>query len=254
MSAPATAERFTGRVESYRQYRPRYPDGVVDLLSAECGLQETSSIADIAAGTGLLAEKFMKRGFTVTAVEPNDEMRAACELLTERFPQLRCAAGAAETTGLVTDSYALVTVAQALHWFDLTKARAEFARILKSGGWCAVVYNERRMSGDAFHDGYEKLLRDFGIDYAMVQRQHMSVEKIAGFFAPAPMMRVVFPNAQELTLEALAGRIVSSSYMPKPEHPRHAAMLAAIAALFEKCQKNGRVQLEYDCSVSYGQL
>jgi ubiquinone/menaquinone biosynthesis C-methylase UbiE len=249
-----TAERFSGRVESYRRHRPRYPDAVVELLKHECDLNDDSVIADIAAGTGLLTEKFLEGGFDVVAVEPNEEMRAACETLTKRFPKLGCVSGSAEATGLSPRSFELITVAQAMHWFDLERTRNEFARILKINGWCAVVYNERRMSGDDFHDGYEKLLRDFGIDYAKVQRQHLTSEKIAGFFAASPMKRVVFPNAQLLTLDALEGRIHSSSYMPRPEHPRYAAMCAAIAELFESHQQDGYVRLEYDCTVSYGQL
>ena len=248
------SERFTGRVESYRQFRPRYPDAVVGLLEKECGLTPSSTIADIAAGTGLLAEIFLARGYEVIAVEPNDEMRAACETLVERYPKLRCVAGAAETTELPSHSFDLITVGQALHWFDLRRTRAEFARILRPDGWCAVIYNERRLGVDDFHDGYERLLRKFGIDYEVVQRQHQTLSQIQGFFAPGEMRHADFPNAQFLTLEALEGRIISSSYMPKPEHARYAAMRTAIANLFKKHQENGRVRLKYDCSVSYGQL
>lgn len=171
-----------------------------------------------------------------------------------RFPRLNCMRGTAEATGLQSDSVDLITVGQAMHWFDLERTRAEFVRVLRPDGWCAVVYNERRMGGDAFHDGYEKILLDFGIDYAKVQRQHLTPDKIRDFFAPGMMKRTVCPNAQQLTLEALEGRILSSSYMPKPDHPRYAAMQAAIAVLFHEHQKNGCVRLEYDCAVYYGQL
>jgi SAM-dependent methyltransferase len=248
------SERFTGRVESYRQFRPRYPDAVVGLLEAECALTASSTIADIAAGTGLLAEIFLARAYQVIAVEPNKEMRAACETLVERYPKLRCVAGTAEATGLPPHSFNLITVGQALHWFDLERTRTEFARILRPDGWCAVIYNERRLLGDDFHDGYERLLREFGIDYEVVRRQHLTLDQIQGFFAPGEMRRAVFLNAQFLTLEALEGRIISSSYMPKPGHTRYAAMRAAITNLFEKHQENERVRLGYDCSVSYGQL
>ncbi len=56
----------------------------------------------------------------------------------------------------------MVTVGQAMHWFDLGATRAEFARILRPGGWCVVVYNHRKMRGDAFHEGYERILVEFG--------------------------------------------------------------------------------------------
>jgi hypothetical protein len=162
--------------------------------------------------------------------------------------------GTAEATGLPSHSFDLITVGQALHWFDLSRARTEFVRILRRGGWCAVVYNERRLSGDGFHDEYEKLLREFGIDYVTVQRQHLTPERIRGFFVPAEMRHAVFPNVQLLTLKGLEGRVVSSSYMPKAGHARYAAMRVGIADLFEKFQENGRVRLEYECAVYYGRL
>jgi ubiquinone/menaquinone biosynthesis C-methylase UbiE len=247
-------ERFTSRVESYRLHRPGYPREIVALLERECGLTRDSVIADVAAGTGLLSEIFLEHGYPVLAVEPNNAMRAACQSLTERFPALTCLVGTAEATGLRDGSVNLITVAQAMHWFDLKRTRTEFVRVLAPGGWCAILYNNRRMGGDAFHDGYEKILRDFGSDYEAVQQRHLSKSRLADFFAPDAMRMKVFSNAQELSLEALEGRILSSSYMPQPGHPRYELMRAAIEALFDTEQKNGHVRLEYDCAVAYGQL
>jgi SAM-dependent methyltransferase len=247
-------ERFTSRVESYRLHRPGYPGEIVALFEKECGLQRDSVIVDIAAGTGLLSGIFLEQGYSVLAVEPNDAMREACRSLTEEFPKLTCLAGTAEAAGLRDSSVNLITVAQAMHWFDLERARSEFVRILAPGGWCAILYNNRCMGGDAFHDGYEKILRDFGSDYEAVRQRHLSKSRLADFFAPDAMRMTVFANAQELTLEALEGRILSSSYMPQPGHPRYEPMRAAIEKIFDAEQRNGRVRLEYDCAVAYGQL
>lgn len=253
--------RFTTRVENYRRYRPGYPPAVVNLLARECGLHHDSVIADIAAGTGLLAEIFLAAGYRVLAVEPNEKMRAACAELAAQYPQLQCLDGTAEATGLADSSVDLIVVGQAMHWFDLSRTRGEFVRILRkrnenghSGGWCAILYNNRRIGGDAFHDGYEKILVDYGTDYASVQASHLSGDRLAAFFEPTPMQIAVFENSQQLTLEALRGRILSSSYMPQPGHPRYAAMSAAIEKLFAENQSGGHVRLEYDCVVSYGQL
>jgi SAM-dependent methyltransferase len=251
---PNPTDRFTGRVESYRRFRPTYPPAIVDLLTRECALTSDSTIADIAAGTGILTEMLLSAGFTVTAIEPNEEMRAACATLELQFPRLQVRSGTAEVTGLPDHSIDLITVAQAMHWFDLEKAGAEFQRILKPGGHCAVIYNHRRRSGDAFHDGYEQLLRDYGIDYYHVQRQHLPEDRLAAFFAPSEMKRVDFFNPQSLTLEALQGRIVSSSYMPQPGHPRYDAMQVAIERLFNDTQSNGTVTLQQDCLVCCGRF
>jgi hypothetical protein len=253
---PNPAQRFTGRVDAYRRYRPAYPPAVVDLLARECALTQDSVIADIAAGTGLLTEIFLAAGFSVIAVEPNAEMRAACAMLQPRYPRLSVLDGSAESTALPRHSIDLITVAQAMHWFDLDKTRAEFSRILKTknegGGWCAVLYNNRRLSGDSFHDGYERLLLDFGIDYAAVKQQHVGRKRLAAFFAPSPMTCASIPNAQPLTLEALEGRILSASYMPQPGHGRFEEMRAAIASLFADTQSNGAVIMHHDCLVCRG--
>jgi ubiquinone/menaquinone biosynthesis C-methylase UbiE len=247
-------ERFTSCVESYRQYRPGYPGEIVALLKRECGLHRGSVIADVAAGTGLLAEIFLERNYAVTAVEPNTAMLEACEDLAGQYQTLRCIAGTAEATGLADHSVDLLTVGQAMHWFDLKRAREEFRRILRRQRWCAIVYNNRRMHGDSFHEDYEKLLTEFGTDYKAVRSSHLSAERLATFFAPNEMKEKVFSNAQELTLAGLEGRILSSSYMPQPGHVRYGAMRQALEELFTREQRNGRVRMEYECSVAYGQL
>ena len=94
------AERFTGRVEDYERYRTRYPAAVIDVLVERCGLQREHHVADIGAGTGMLAELFLEHGNAVVAVEPNDDMRAACERLASAWPGLTVKKGTAEATGL----------------------------------------------------------------------------------------------------------------------------------------------------------
>jgi SAM-dependent methyltransferase len=247
-------ERFTGRVESYRRYRPGYPAEVVEPLRREFGLGSEAQIADVAAGTGLLTEVLLEAGFAVTAVEPNAEMRAACGTLETKYPRLRVVAGTAEATGLADASVDLITVAQAMHWFDLEKTKAEFARVLKPGGWCAVLYNNRRLSGDAFHDGYEALLREFGVDYLAVKGQHMGRRRLAAFFAPEPMQSASFENAQSFDYAGLEGRILSSSYMPQPGQARFAEMQDAARKLFAETSRDCVVTMVHDCVVCWGRI
>lgn len=251
---PNPTQRFSGRVESYRRYRPGYPAEIVDLLRRECFLRSDASLADVAAGTGLLTEIFLAAGFSVTAIEPNDQMRAACEELESTYPKLRCIAGTAESTGLSAGSIDLVTVAQAMHWFDLERTRTEFARILRPGGWCAVLYNNRRLSGDVFHEAYEQFLLEHGIDYKAVKEQHVGRKRLAQFFAPSPMKCESLLNAQPLSLEALKGRVLSSSYIPQPGDPRFPAMESALEKLFAEHAQNGAVTMIHDCMVCWGQF
>jgi ubiquinone/menaquinone biosynthesis C-methylase UbiE len=252
-------ERFSSRVEAYREFRPRYPTAVIDLLQRQCGLTPVSVIADIGAGTGMLAEIFLQHGNSVFAVEPNRAMRSACEDLRSQYPKLTCIDGSAEATTLPDHCANFVTVGQALHWFHVGRAHAEFIRILQPGGRCAVIYNERRIGGDAFHDGYERILKEFGTDYESVRSKYPQPDRMSEFFrspdaGPETMQQASFPNAQKFDFEGLLGRILSSSYMPQLEHPNYPAMLHRVEELFSQCQQDGNVRLEYDCVVSYGRL
>ena len=247
-----STERFSTRVEAYREFRPRYPREVVELLRRECGLTPEWVIADVAAGTGLLTEIFLENGNRVIAVEPNGPMRAACEELRAKYPRLKCVDGTAEATGMADGSADLVTVGQAMHWFDLGATREEFSRVLRPGGWCVVVYNHRKMGGDAFHEGYERILVEFGRDYHMVQGSHLTDDKLAAFFAPSEMKCATLPNYQALTLEGLQGRVLSSSYMPQEGDAKYPAMMDAVEELFARQARDGVVRMEYETAVCWG--
>ena len=246
--------RFTGRVESYKRARPGYPKDILDVLGRQCGLTPESVIVDVAAGTGLFTENFLTNGNIVTAIEPNAEMRAACAELQREYSNLRVLEGTAENTGLPDACADFVTVAQALHWFDRERTRLEFARIQKRNGWCVVAYNERLPEGNRFHCGFEDLLQRFGIDYETVQRKYPNENALRAFFHPSPMHRISLENFQLLDREALLGRVVSSSYMPTPGHPGYPTMLKQIDHLFAENEQHGVVRLNYQCTISYGQL
>ena len=78
-------------------------------------------------------------------------------------------AGTAEATTLADHSVDFVTAAQAAHWFDREKARREFIRICKPGGWTVLLWNERRTDRRRFFATYEQLLLEYGTDYQDVR-------------------------------------------------------------------------------------
>src|SRR5437764_1020077 len=124
-------QRFSTRVDNYVKYRPGYPPAIVGLLEAECGLTPESVVADIGAGTGLLAELWLRHGNPVCGVEPNREMREAGARLLAAYPAFTSVDGTAEATTLPDQSVDFVTAGQAFHWFEPVAARREFARILR---------------------------------------------------------------------------------------------------------------------------
>ena len=243
-------KRFSNRVENYVRYRPGYPAEIVTLLRDECGLTPGSVIADIGSGTGKLSELFLNAGCQVFGIEPNKEMREAGERMD--FPNFTSVDASAEETTLPARSVNFITAGQAFHWFDLDRCRIEFARILKPGGWVAIIWNDRHSDTTPFLAAYERLLEQFGTDYA--QAHHRRTDKpevIQTFFGQEPRFKS-FPYAQHFDFEGIKGRLLSSSYAPVAGQPKHDEMLAELKRIFEAHQDKGMVAFEYDTHVYYG--
>lgn len=248
-----SVERFTSRVETYAKYRPGYPSEIVGLLNTECDLTPASVVADIGSGTGKLSEIFLANGNVVIGVEPNAAMREVAEKLFKDQPLFRSVEGSAEATTLAAASVDLVAAGQAFHWFEPDRTRTEWIRILKPGGWAVLIWNDRQLQTTPFLSDYEQLLLQFGTDYTDV-RHDKSMPAIKQFFAADRFMMKGFPNTQQFDFDGLRGRVRSSSYTPEPDHPTFEPMMRQLKVIFDKHQKNGYVNFDYETKVFYGQL
>jgi len=251
MAVTNPTQRFSSRVDNYVRYRPGYPPEVLDLLKNECGLTPDSVIADIASGTGIFTRMLAENSNCVFGVEPNDEMRRAGERLLESYSGFTSIAGTAEATTLADHSVDIVTAAQAAHWFDREKARSEFVRILKPGGWLVLLWNERRTDSTTFLREYEHLLLAYGTDYQEVRHERTTAE-IADFFSPSPFRSRNLEMRQEVDYTGLEGRLLSSSYTPTSDHANYDTMLRELRRIFDAHQIDDRVSLEYNTLVYYG--
>src|SRR5271165_1048197 len=253
MPAPNATSRFSDRVENYVRYRPGYPLEALQILKTECGLTASHVVADIASGTGIWTRTLLENGNFVFGVEPNAEMRQAGERWLAGFPKFTGVAGTAEATTLADASVDFVTAAQAAHWFDRARARQEFVRILKPGGWLVLLWNERLTDSTPFLRDYEQLLLTYGTDYADV-RHERTTDEVNQFFDPAPFQERVFPMQQEFDYAGIEGRLLSSSYAPGQEHPNYAPMLRELRQIFDAHAVAGRSTFDYKTRVYFGRL
>jgi SAM-dependent methyltransferase len=253
MPASNATSRFSDRVENYVRYRPGYPPQVIQELRARCGLAPSHVVADIASGTGIWTRMLLVNGNPVLAVEPNAEMREAGERLLAAFPNFTSIAGTAEATTLADHSVDFVTAAQAAHWFNRERARREFVRILKPGGWLVLLWNERLTESTKFLRDYERLLLTYGTDYEDV-RHERTTDAVNEFFDPAPFQERTFEMRQEFDYAGVEGRLLSSSYAPGPEHPQHAPMLGELRRIFDANAIGGRIAFEYKTRLYFGRL
>jgi ubiquinone/menaquinone biosynthesis C-methylase UbiE len=235
--------RFSDRVENYVKYRPSYPEEIIPFLVNEAGLRKDLRIADIGSGTGIFSELFLKSGYRVTGIEPNENMRKAAENKLGHYSLFTSRNRQAERTGLRSHSLDMITVAQAFHWMEPSATKKEFLRILKPGGLIVLAWN-LRLKHTPFLQDYEELKARFGIDY---QATNMVNEgAIREFYDPMPMKVHIFPNIQFLDFDSLKGQLLSASYIPLPGHPSYDGMIGELVHLFVAHNENGFVKMEYE--------
>ncbi|MFQ5609299.1 MAG: class I SAM-dependent methyltransferase [Woeseiaceae bacterium] len=125
-------DHFSERSGDYALYRPTYPAALFEFLTRTCSNRGLAW--DCATGNGQAALSLAPFFREVVASDASERQIAsaipAANVVYRTAP--------AEMSGLGDRSVALITVAQALHWFDQARFFAEAKRVLADNGVLAV--------------------------------------------------------------------------------------------------------------------
>lgn len=257
-------QRFTGRAEVYDLYRQRYPtEEILAHLRDWCGLTPQWLVADVGAGTGMLAEVFLANGNRVLAIEPNVDMREQMHKtfdgLGNCWPSLEIIDATAEATTLPDASVDLVAVGRAFHWFDKDRALAEFRRILKPEGWITLVATDRSrdsVANPAFHDqieGFENLLAAHGTDYQRARSGYRSYQPMDNFL-DGELHQAQLHGCRQMDWTAFRGYLISLSVTPQPDDRAFAEFEKELRVYFERFEQKGMITLPTICWISAGRF
>jgi SAM-dependent methyltransferase len=248
------AKRFSAKAKYYNKYRPRYPDQIIKILEEDIGLPSLSSfkIADIGSGTGILSEFFLKNGNTVFGVEPNKEMREVAERVLKTYKNFISVDGRAEATNIeeIVDA---ITAGQSFHWFNIEKARQEFLRILKPGGYVILIWNQRKGCSTSFGKDIEQILLDYGTDYKQVTNHERTLD-FHTFYGSRGFQKRTLSNVRKMTFNELQGRLLSISCVPDVGDSRYPDLMEHLKNIFARHQINGKIISEFETELYFGQL
>ena len=121
-------DHFSGHAAIYRDARPRYPRELYDWLAAQCARRALAW--DAGCGNGQASVELGERFDAVLATDPSAPQVANAIA----HPRVAYRVEPAESCSAASASVDLVTVAQALHWFDFARFFAEVERVLVPGG------------------------------------------------------------------------------------------------------------------------
>ncbi len=193
------SDHFSAVAAHYADFRPSYPAALFAWLAAQCAGRTLAW--DCGAGSGQASVALATHFARVHATDASADQIAHAE----RHPAVDYAISPAGHSGLADASADLVTVAQALHWFDLPAFYAEVQRVLKPGGVIAAwSYGVHTTEGDDVNALVRHFYESVVGPYWPPERRHVENGyrelpfPFARLVAPALTMQVQWPLARLL--------------------------------------------------------
>lgn len=123
---------FSGHSKLYAAFRPTYPVELFDFIFTH--IQRFDLAWDCATGNGQVAGELSNHFKQVCATDISQQQLDHAVQVKNISYSLQ----AAEQTNFNAEQFDLITVGQAMHWFDLDKFYAEVKRVSKKDGLLAV--------------------------------------------------------------------------------------------------------------------
>ncbi|MDF1796440.1 MAG: class I SAM-dependent methyltransferase [Coxiellaceae bacterium] len=163
----AFKDMFSGHADDYKRFRPTYPEALFSYLA---GLAPNkTAVWDCGTGNGQGAQGLAQCFDQVIATDASAKQIEQAEAAAN----ISYRVATAEGSGLDDGSVSLVTVFQALHWFELDKFYAEVKRVLQPKGVIAIVGYNTAITGI---EGVDAVYRDFCFDF-LWQKECWAMER-----------------------------------------------------------------------------
>jgi SAM-dependent methyltransferase len=149
---------FDGSAELYNNTRQSYPAAIVDAVFTTAAARAGAAVLEIGCGTGQLTRQLAGRGLDVTAIDIGAKMaEAARRNVADPAVQFQVSSFEGFTGG----PFDLIVSATAWHWIDPAVGWAKAARLLRPGGWLALL-----TTGERYHEPFLTQLRELWMRYS----------------------------------------------------------------------------------------
>ena len=149
---------FDGVAGLYDRSRQGYPAELVDEVAAHAGAGRGAAVLEIGCGTGQLTRQLAGRGFELTAIDIGASMVQAARR------NVADAAVRFQVTSFedfaAAGPFDLIASATAFHWVDPRVGLAKAARLLRPGGWLALL-----TTGERYPEPLQSRLHELWLRY-----------------------------------------------------------------------------------------
>ncbi|WP_373058185.1 class I SAM-dependent methyltransferase [Zunongwangia sp. H14] len=221
-------DNFSTKSEQYAKFRPTYPAELYDFLKKH--LPANKRTWDCGTGNGQVAGELADFFEEVYATDISEQQ---LENAVQK-PNIHYSKQAAEKTSFQDHFFDLVTVAQAIHWFDFDKFYAEVNRVLKPGGLIAVMGYGLFYSNAETNKVIHHFYRNITDPYWDPERKYLDEEYKT---IPFPFNEIKTPEFKlelEWSLEQLLGYLKTWSAVKHYEKANGENPVDLVAADFRK--------------------
>ncbi len=217
---------YRGTSGYYERFRRAYPPELIDDLAARTGADGTGRLADLACGTGQVCFALSGRFAEIWAVDSEPGMIAVAREKASAIGsgiRWRIEAATVEELSAPDGAFDLVTIGNAFHRLRRDAVAARVARLLRPGGFVALLWGGSPTDG---HARWQQALRDTmrgwqerpGADERVpaeyesdrTARPDQEILRAAGFEIAG---RQQFPVSQLWTADQIAGFVASTSVL-----------------------------------------
>lgn len=202
-------DHFSGHAQAYADARPSYPDELFEFLHSQC--EQHDLVWDCATGNGQAAVSLAKTFKRVIATDGSaEQVEQAQPAENIEYRQMT-----AEQPLLEKSSCDLITVAQALHWFDTQRFFDNAKSCLKPGGvlaaWCYAVHQINDPIDAVVEKLYEEILGEYWPpERRLVENHYRDIS-----FPFATSFERDFVMTREWNLQQLCGYFTSWSALQR---------------------------------------
>ena len=158
-------DHFSLQSDDYAKYRPSYPNHLFETIIKE--VSQFDLVWDCATGNGQAAKALAPHFKKVIATDASEkQIQKANPIQGVEFQVTP-----AEQTPFDHNSFDLITVAQAAHWFDLPRFYQEVERVLKPGGTLAMWTYEFLTTVPHINDLLQKFYFEIVYDFWPPERR-----------------------------------------------------------------------------------
>jgi SAM-dependent methyltransferase len=205
---------FSRTAADYARHRAGFPPELLDRLAMRGVARPGARVVDLGTGTGSLARLFAQHGCEVTGVDiAGALLEQARRLDREAGVQIAYLERPAETTGLPTGAFDVVSAGQCWHWFDRDAATREVTRLLARTGAIVIGHFDWLPVKDNVVAATEEIILRYTPTWPFAERaglypQWLADLQTAGFTA---IETFSFDVAEPYSHEAWVGRVRASA-------------------------------------------